>query len=582
VYWYGNKNHCTKGHIWDAGPTGGVTFNGDWIHIWGPSSGLMPEIVTLRGENTLPCIIAGSWIGDTETAATYIKKRGSGTWRFADNSERKMMGGIAVEEGVLQFDSIAETNENCSLGLATSLQLPYHAAYDESKNVDYAYLLGTKNTVGTMEYTGTTVARCKTRPFAVNGRGVINNASVLNLQLENAFAGTSSDSILVLSAVENSVSNMFKRISDGSYGGKLSVEKQGKGSWMLKGAQTFSGSLSVKEGSLVIQNLPYSWFKLVIKEKNSNIADNNIGLQEIALYDSEGYRCNSNVTFVSSSTTSNSQRLSPADWRNLNVNEAAWDINGFYWNYNDRDGDKLLDDKYTPSGCCIVRYPTLTGNAASIELTNPKTWLSFVQRLDPTKSLACAFDILALYTPNSSVTAHARIPITYSFEASSDGVLWDEVYKANKVATPEAEHWYSDSSEFVKGAVRKGKGFSFINEVIPADDVLANCSSISVSSGATLEAQGNVSLRTLSLDASENGNGTIKGFAFAKTGEIFIENMVGTGAKKINVVFDSCSDAANIEGWTLAVNGQVTTSYGAYLTDGGISLVPNGTVIIVR
>ncbi len=58
--------------------------------------------------------------------------------------------------------------------------------------------------------------------------------------------------------------------------------------------------------------------------------------------------------------------------------------------------------------------------------------------------------------------------------------------------------------------------------------------------------------------------------------------MVGTGAKKIDVVFDSCSDAANIEGWTLAVNGQVTTSYGAYLTDGGVSLVPNGTVIIVR
>ena len=48
---------------------------------------------------------------------------------------------MAVEEGVLRFTSIADTNVVCSLGLATMLQSAYTGAYNPSKNVDYAYLL---------------------------------------------------------------------------------------------------------------------------------------------------------------------------------------------------------------------------------------------------------------------------------------------------------------------------------------------------------------------------------------------------------------------------------------------------------
>ena len=67
-----------------------------------------------------------------------IVKEGTGTWRFADNNGRLNAGVYEVNDGTLQFASIAETNVVCSLGLATALFSRYSGRYDASKRVAWA------------------------------------------------------------------------------------------------------------------------------------------------------------------------------------------------------------------------------------------------------------------------------------------------------------------------------------------------------------------------------------------------------------------------------------------------------------
>ncbi|MBR0066604.1 MAG: autotransporter-associated beta strand repeat-containing protein, partial [Kiritimatiellae bacterium] len=132
-YYYNNQNNDGM-HVWDAGAHGGVTFTGKWGH--GGSSSTRAERLVLTGSNTAPCVISGEWAGDN-SAPTYVIKRGTGTWTFADNSSRRFTGGMAVEEGVLRFASIADTNVVCSLGLATMLQSAYTGAAVSEANANY-------------------------------------------------------------------------------------------------------------------------------------------------------------------------------------------------------------------------------------------------------------------------------------------------------------------------------------------------------------------------------------------------------------------------------------------------------------
>ena len=212
--YYNNHSGSTSMHYWDAGAHGGVTFTGTWTH-----GNAHPERLVLMGSNTAPCVIAGPWTGDNATNATYVIKRGSGTWRLAHNSNRTLSGVIAVEDGTLEFESIAETNENCSLGRATCLQSSYTGKYNASKNVDYAYLLGTTSTTGTMSFVGTSDSVSQSRPFAVQNRGLVRNAGLGGqLVLGGAFAATVAGGTLVLDAADGTT-NVFTKVRDGDHGG---------------------------------------------------------------------------------------------------------------------------------------------------------------------------------------------------------------------------------------------------------------------------------------------------------------------------------------------------------------------------
>ena len=232
----------------------------------------------------------------------------------------------------------------------------------------------------------------------------------------------------------------------------------------------------------------------------------------------------------------------------------------------------MFDEVSTGNGCCIFYYNEW------IRLNASLTWVPLLMRVDPKGPMITAFD---LTTQNG--TTHDRTPIAYKMEASRDGYVWTQVHYETNSPAANAPNWYSSPSEaFVEGAVRPGKGFSVSNGTFAANEMLPNVSGVSVASNAVLEAQGDVELKTLSVDASGAGNGTVKGFAFASAGTLRVTGLGATvGRCEIPMAFEDCTGLANVSKWTLLFNGAPAPNYSAKATAEGIVLMANGTMLIM-
>ena len=177
-----------------------------------------------------------------------------------------------------------------------------------------------------------------------------------------------------------------------------------------------------------------------------------------------------------------------------------------------------------------------------------------------------------------------RTPVAYKLEVSHDGWDWRTVYTETNTPAASASCWLSNPSEtFTAGAVRLGKGFATGEQVFAADEILPNVSAVSVSSGAILEAQGDVELKTLSVDASGAGNGTVRGFAFAETGTLYVTGFETSSANlKIPMQFEDCTGLDNVSNWNLVVNGVARPNYRVKVSSDGVAVVTQGLVILFR
>jgi hypothetical protein len=118
---------------------------------------------------------------------------------------------------------------------------------------------------------------------------------------------------------------------------------------------------------------------------------------------------------------------------------------------------------------------------------------------------------------------------------------------------------------------------------LAASEMLPNVSDVSVASNAVLEALGDVELKTLSVDASGAGNGTMKGFSFATAGTLRVTGLGATAGRcEIPMALEGCTGLDNVSKWTLLVNGAPAPNYCAKATANGIVLMTNGTLLIVR
>lgn len=270
----------------DSGPRGGAT----WSAGWSVGTDKLMSL-TLSGTGTVTSVLSGAMVVGSSypNAVEHLIKRGSATWRKVENGSDKFNGAVDVEEGDLEFTSLAEQGTRCALGYSTALysNVATVAVSDSVKAkyaVPWAFLLGGSGTEGFLDYVGTKDGICSTRPFAVRSTGGIKSdaAAGAGLDVAQFSAACAGEKTLVLGG-ENGEDNIARAISDHDHSadgkGVLGVEKRGSGKWCLRGEQTFTGPLVVKEGTLEVDNLPagspYRYYRFYIKENAFSACTNN-------------------------------------------------------------------------------------------------------------------------------------------------------------------------------------------------------------------------------------------------------------------------------------------------------------------
>ena len=615
----GRNTHGSAGYwkypmVMDAGEFGGVTFTGAIRPYYTDNSARYSNRLVFQGSNTnAPCVLRGSFpVGDIAYSYTYftnltqyVTKRGTGIWRFAEPNgldyklvRRQLMGTFAVQEGTLQFDSIFEKGVSSAIGFSRTTQSEYKGPFDPTKDVDYAYLLGTVKTnengevvsatAGKMEFTGTNACTATTRPFRLLGNGAIGNAGTSRIALGDFMSITNGEKTLTLDGETNDFGDAIKDVRDGT--GTVSVVKAGAGTWKLTGELSFSGDLKVKGGTLVVANptnrQAYKWFRFTKKQGYGTTAWFPLG--KLAFYDANGKRQGMGLKHKCPAT---GYQIPYCDYQNAAENTVMLGRWGYLY-YIKSAGtwlEQLCSDN--ASAAAFVTCVFLdSGQKRTTRLDDPDSWIPVVARLPDTTPEIVSYDLVSPKSRTDTYCGKDGWPAYWSLEGSPDGVFWDRLDEKANVCPENDNSWYSDGQLFVAGETRKydagdatPKGFPIASARAPrTDTALANVRSVSVAAGATLVGEGRV--RTLdALEVSASGMGTIEGFALAEAGSIDFTGVDET-AKEIVIPadFSKLPDWMNLAGWSFTVNGEENAKFAMSVGPDGFRLCKKGLMLILR
>lgn len=550
----------------DAGPNGGVTFTGKFELA--KESGCAARMV-LTGSNTAECILAGPF-ADGGSGTTHITKRGSGTWRFADNAARSNRNGFAIEEGTLKFDSIAEAGEMCSLGLATKLQKPYQGTYVSDNDVAYAYALGGTTTNAVFEFSGTNYDEVATRPLVLTGRGGHFKSGSPIRKGGISFSGISAladgDEVKTLYLSGTNKLSRIAEVSDGE--GRLGVTKLGSGTWHLYGNQTFSGPLNVEQGRLVVGPRPYTWFRFTVK----GVTEEVFYLNEIGLFDAAGERQNLGLNAVyADGLELGAYRNNDFDLHALGLEEVTVATNKSIFYHATLTIGNLFD------GDVATCWRTAKTNSSGL----PKweaNWVPLVFRLSEDANVVSGCDIVSW--SSQSVTA-------FSLEGSVDGKTWVNLLdkQAGEFDYTKTKKWLSDLSDFPSADGRHvpADGWTFTGHEPVSGSQLENVSAVNVAPGATLKAVGPVTLNRLTVDAVR-GNGTVDGFDFAENGVLdVVSSPDGESRIVLSIGLLNSPEGAlkRLSGWRVTFDGAKSCAR-ISVEDGVLTVTRPGMVVVVR
>lgn len=583
------RAQTSRQHLMDAGPTGGVTFSGSWSQYNGtPESDCRMDRLLITGDNEKPCIVSGKI--DTTTAfggtnyTTYITKGGTGTWRFA-NDENEQKGALAVKDGTLQFTSIAETNVPCALGLSTILHEDYYGLRNDSRAVDYAFLLGSDGKFPTLEYMGGKAVSCSTRPLALTGAGGRLASSGTGSQL--SFAGVHSldagEKTLMLGG-DSVERNVISNIVPGK--GSVALAKDGPGRWVLHGSNTISGTLSVKGGTLEIWDRytpKFTWYRLVIKKL---FTVNPTFTPELALYDANGSNRVAGLKFRLPPSYSSSDTLPkaylPGDPADLEPGEtlchSATSTTTLYLYAGLSSTVEKLFDGTTGS------WRLLTGVGGDMPDGTAAKYLYVVMRLPSDTPPLTHFDI---NVGNEKNGVKQQTIQKFALEASLDGQKWFAMTDDYTVETP-AYAWLSGDAFVAGHPLRKDAGMemnTYCFDAPGSEHVLDLVSSIQVSTGAVLSAKGEPkSASGLTIDCV-SGIGRIEGVEFPAGVTLNLVN-IPSGTTDFTVDAElsalSAESIANLNSGSVAMDGVPTTRWGVQVSASSVRVFRRGFVMSLR
>ena len=553
----------------DGGATGGLVWEGDII-LSGNNDNNGMGILGLIGSNSVPCVVAGSVKPRTVGSETYnffFEKAGTGTWRFADTpdnkAQRNFFTSIAVKNGTLQFDSMAEAGVPCALGLATNLTALYYGARNDAAHPGkYAYWLGAPGKSVTFEFTGTNGAYATKRPIALEGDAKLKNDTPHPWRFSGVIPTASGAKKLYLSGAGTG-ENELAGICDTAES-PVSIVKEGVGSWVLNGSNTFSGTVSVKAGTLSVRRDPgaYTWFRWTIRGKNTSTVSD-FYLPEFSLSDKDGNRVNLGLSFVT-------------NWYGIKSGQISLQRAGTYRISSGRDVINLVDGETSVVNIC---YYDEDGKLQCPTVSDPSSYIPFVMRLANNSAAVKYYDVCI-----HSNTQGKNNPNSWLLEASSDGIHWDRLDDVDNLAMPEESLWWTFAGYqyYVSGTKVKTESMTNGKEIKSRPDATFSpnfTNTVSVAAGATLKAIGEVVLSSIEIDAADFG--TVDGFSFAASGELNVKNLPADGS--LGGVFANAKGIANLKNWAFTVDGAAVPGKKiAVSPSGAVSVIPRGFALTVR
>ena len=600
-WWYSNGGVPM---YFDAGAHGGVTFTGRW-----GSCTAYPAArrLFLGGSNSVPCVLANAferpYTSDEAVSnrCFHITKVGTGTWRFNHHAERHHAGVLAVREGTLQYETLWEKGEVCSLGTSTMLYQDYddNAAPKASRAVDYAFMLGgAPGTTPRFDCAGTERVRTSTRPFAISNTVVMSSSGGAVLQIGDIRAADGRTAELVVDT-SNAYNNVIANVRDGN--GTLALRKTGPGVLTLTGGGTsFSGAIAVDEGTLALLNpdgIPFRWFRLNIKELAGNApadeftsmrgksAQSTVNLGEVTLEDSEGMRQN-----IGLADAAHVYEIQPGQ---VSV-EAKNSDNWTYWSNAGYELYRMFD--HLNKGTNTLNLGSFftarnrTGSNRIPKRDDPASWASIVMRVTNDAPEIVSYDLVVVYPPNGTpvATDASRAPVVFGIEGSADGFLWESLHDTDgsesQLEDMAGNYKYASDPTVAFASGKPGTahtGYRFSHTRTTAGGYSLTDNVISVAPGATLKAEG-APLTIAHLAVGASGGGTLDGFAFAADGTLEVA-AVPDGFTRLDLpmTFANATGLENLANWRLTVGGRPCAAR-IVPSSGGLALMRKGVSVSFR
>lgn len=603
---FSGRLYCTASPgCLDGGTHGALTFSGT-LSMYSTTSS--QNLFCFSGDGERPCVFNGAVeqriVGDA-IVPIYLTKKGKGTWRFLDNGKdadgtlfHSPCGTFAVEEGTLEFDTIANRGERCSLGYATACYERVCGEPSALNAVDYAYLLGADNAVGgevqsegRFVYIGTENAQVTNRAIAVQGNAAIGVVNARRLRWFDVRSSGAGGRTLALESEAGTVGDLYDIVD--SEDAPISVEKRGNGTWRLGGRQTLHGGVAVKSGSLIVENAAsgsaYKWFRFIVKETSATCArypamnDPNcrtVAIGEISLSSADGIRCSFGLADAPSE---------------LEIEPGTCQFgctNMIYAPYKASSAACYFDNVKPDSA---GNY----GNICRVELKRqPRLddestwWPAAVMRLPDDTPEIVAWDFVMTMNQSATHGSRAYQVTAARLEGSTDGVHWETVGEKDDIAVPtKGEYYWASTDEPWQGGdtpqVRRlsdGKGWALSRTTAArATAPWTVLSSVSVSSGAALRFNGvKPTISRLNVDRSV-GVGVIENAVIGSGCSLDVVGVDDADYETfIPAAFENVEGLENAAGWNVTFDGEGRGDLRVSVSKSGIRIRKTGLKITIR
>lgn len=526
----------------------------------------------LAGAHPNACTFAAQ-VNDISTRSPVVNvvKRGAGTWRMNENTNSLVTGTIAVEDGTLAFDTLGDVGANCALGTAEDLG-----------DAAGAVLLGGASTTGRLDYVGTVAGGTMDRPIALVGTGALSSDSAASFSWSGVSAADQNEHTLILNGA--STNAKLYNVTNGA--GTVSVVKRGSGTWTLGGTLGFTGTIDVKEGSLVLSCATnvYRYFRLNLKERALGITTEAMGevyndISRWALFNASGKAQTTNIVY-DAEANGHPELLAPGEValysRRLNMNYAKVDSGasvGTIFKIGNGSSDKSFWRFYDATF-------TTSERKVSPWIDRPESWMSVVVRLPTASDPVAYYDIGDRWT---NVHKYRRYEYqTWSVDGSLDGRAWTELSSvvSNDVDTLTKQYYWRGKQAAYAAASKEVNtaGWPIASGLIPEETLSRGLAGISVAAGASLTVDTQVTVDKITVEAA--GGGAVSGFKLADDGVIDVVGVPAKGAFEVSLDLSQIELPDEV---TILVNGQEDRREVTLSADRkSIKGIPPGLIILVK